>query len=895
MKKNIKIWCMLVIFILNIILAVIPSNNAWAMKKNQYSIIRVDEGIKYLSVYNDNILLINNEGQAILRKDEIDIKIQGNNFRMLAKNLIINDENKIYDVFNEEFLDEEVAEKYLSEVNYLEKEYNLEDIYFFDDKVAVKVKNKEVNVIIYLQKVNDVYVEVDRFEDDEANDIYIDNNEKLYVKKENKLLQYENDEYIELCDFSSDYDYSIYDNNIVAYNNDQYIKLESNNLSSEENKSTIDDTQYDNSTSSVNTDIESNELSYNIEPQANEESIVYQSYVQNIGWQGWKSDGELSGTEGKSYRLEAIRIKINNLPEGIRVAYRTHIQDIGWQGWKYDGELAGTEGQGKRLEAIEVKLLNAPSEYHVEYRVHVQDIGWQKWRRDGELAGTEGRSKRVEAIEIRIVKDTEVIHISYASLSKDEGWSETTENGAYVGSMANNPLKALKVNISVQGENIGIRYRAHVQNEGWNNWVKDGEVAGNTVNNNLLEAFEIQLVNAPSNYHILYRANIKGYGWQGWKRDGAEAGTTGLSGQITGIEIKIVKDIQEPSVEYTTHIQNIGWQGYKQNGELSGTEGKSLRLESIKINLNNLESDNSIMYRTHVQNIGWQDWVSDSNISGTEGKGYRLESIQIKLKEEIPGYKLYYRVHVQDYGWQEWKTDGEVAGTVGLSKRLEAIEIKLVKDKNKSIVIDAGHNYGGDDGAYAIHNGVTYVERDLNMSVASKLKRSLEANGFEVIMTRNPEDRETISLRESLAKRVNIANYLNGDFFISIHQNSATASSANGVEAFYSSATPLSGGTLLKSGVEYNELQSKSYVASEKVSKSKAISKSIVDSIAKKMGRNNRGISDRDFYVVKNTNMPSVLLECGFISNEAEAKKLADDSLQQTMCEIIATEISKQF
>lgn len=375
MKKNIKIWCMLVVFILNIILAVIPSNNAWAMKKNQYSIIRVDEGIKYLSVYNDNILLINNEGQAILRKDEIDIKIQGNNFRMLAKNLIINDENKIYDVFNEEFLDEEVAEKYLSEVNYLEKEYNLEDIYFFDDKVAVKVKNKEVNVIIYLQKVNDVYVEVDRFEDDEANDIYIDNNEKLYVKKENKLLQYENDEYIELCDFSSDYDYSIYDNNIVAYNNDQYIKLESNNLSSEENKSTIDDTQYDNSTSSVNTDIKSNELSCNIEPQSNEESIVYQSHVQNIGWQGWKSDGELSGSEGKSYRLEAIRIKINNLPEGIRVAYRTHIQDIGWQGWKYDGELAGTEGQGKRLEAIEVKLLNAPSEYHVEYRVHVQDIG----------------------------------------------------------------------------------------------------------------------------------------------------------------------------------------------------------------------------------------------------------------------------------------------------------------------------------------------------------------------------------------------------------------------------------------------------------------------------------------------------------------------------------------
>ena len=99
----------------------------------------------------------------------------------------------------------------------------------------------------------------------------------------------------------------------------------------------------------------------------------------------------------------------------------------------------------------------------------------------------------------------------------------------------------------------------------------------------------------------------------------------------------------------------------------------------------------------------------------------------------------------------------------------------------------------------------------------------------------------------------------------------------------------------MKSGVEYNNLQSKSYVVSEKVSKSKLISKSIVDSISKQMERNNRGIYDRDFYVIKNTHMPSVLVECGFISNANEAKKLATDSLQQTMAEIMATEISKQF
>ena len=61
------------------------------------------------------------------------------------------------------------------------------------------------------------------------------------------------------------------------------------------------------------------------------------------------------------------------------------------------------------------------------------------------------------------------------------------------------------------------------------------------------------------------------------------------------------------------------------------------------------------------------------------------------------------------------------------------------------------------------------------------------------------------------------------------------------------------------------------------------------------MNKKNRGAIDRDFFVVKNTHMPSVLVECGFISNAAEARKLADQSLQQTMAEIMATEINKQF
>lgn len=627
--------------------------------------------------------------------------------------------------------------------------------------------------------------------------------------------------------------------------------------------------------------------------QSIESGVIYQTHVQDYGWQSWKSNGQLSGTEGQSKRLEGIRIKIEGLANGANILYRTHIQDYGWQSWKYNGEFSGTEGNSKRLEGIEIKLEGLQG-YHVEYRVHVQDYGWQEWRKDGEMAGTKGQSKRLEAIEVKIIQDEVPDGITYSTLIKNEGWNCNVLENKIAGSSSNNAITSMKINYK-NNNGISIKYRAYVQNFGWQQWMSNGRFIGDNSGKNNIEAFQIKLENAPANYHIKYRVKTKKSGWQIWKTDGQTAGATAISAEITAIQIKIVNDDLTPKIQYQTHVQNDGWQSWVESGQLSGTEGRSLRLEGIKIKIDNLDRNNSIMYRTHVQNDGWQQWVTDGSFSGTEGRGLRLESIQIKLKEEIPGYKLYYRVHVQDYGWQDWKMEGEMAGTVGQAKRLEAIEIKLVKGKSKLIVLDAGHNYGGDDGAYATHSGVKYCERDLNMSVATKLKRELELYGFDVVMTRKPEDIETIEMKESLKKRVNIANELNADLFISIHQNSIDSSSISGVEVYYSTATPLTGGRLLSNGVEYNEVAPRDYTSNEKISISRALSKNIVNSIESNMNRKNRGYKDNDFYVIKNTIMPSILIECGFISNASEAKKLADESLQQTMSSLIAKEVNKKF
>ena len=130
--------------------------------------------------------------------------------------------------------------------------------------------------------------------------------------------------------------------------------------------------------------------------------IKYSSHIQNIGWQGNKIDGQLSGTSGQGLRLEALKINLVGQASNAKILYRTHVQSIGWQGWQQNGAMAGTSGQNLRIEAIQIKLENM-DKYTVEYQVHVQGIGWTDWYIDGETAGTIGQARRIEAIRIRLV------------------------------------------------------------------------------------------------------------------------------------------------------------------------------------------------------------------------------------------------------------------------------------------------------------------------------------------------------------------------------------------------------------------------------------------------------------------------------------------------------------
>lgn len=134
-------------------------------------------------------------------------------------------------------------------------------------------------------------------------------------------------------------------------------------------------------------------------------TALYKTHIQNLGWEAdYKLNGELSGTSGLGYRLEAISITLDNPGYDVGVTYRTHIQDIGWQDWRYNGEPSGTAGEGRRLEAIQIKLTGTDANrFDIYYRTHVENLGWLNWTSNGEQSGTAGYGYRLESIEIMVV------------------------------------------------------------------------------------------------------------------------------------------------------------------------------------------------------------------------------------------------------------------------------------------------------------------------------------------------------------------------------------------------------------------------------------------------------------------------------------------------------------
>ena len=291
------------------------------------------------------------------------------------------------------------------------------------------------------------------------------------------------------------------------------------------------------------------ELDYR--PSSASPSVIYQSHVESIGWQNMRINGWMSGTSGRSLRLEAMQIHLKNANGGIQ--YQTHVQNIGWMDWVSDGASSGTSGRSLRLEAIRIRLTGAvANQYDIYYRVHAQNVGWMGWAKNGEASGTAGYSYRLEGIEIQLVAKgaaapgstdrvfVEPFGVSYQSHVQNIGWQGWRSNGETSGT-SGQALRLEGMNIKLEGIDGGIEYRTHVQNIGWMNWVANGAMSGTSGRSLRLEAINIRLTgNAANRYDIYYRVHAQNVGWMGWAKNGDAAGTAGFSYRLEAIQIQLV-------------------------------------------------------------------------------------------------------------------------------------------------------------------------------------------------------------------------------------------------------------------------------------------------------------------------------------------------------------------
>lgn len=201
-------------------------------------------------------------------------------------------------------------------------------------------------------------------------------------------------------------------------------------------------------------------------------------------------------------------------------------------------------------------------------------------------------------------------------------------------------------------------------------------------------------------------------------------------------------------------------------------------------------------------------------------------------------------------------------GMIFAGKKLSELAVNgEVKEENPLVVIDAGH--GGDDPGKVGMGGV--LEKDINLQIANRLGKHLETQGFQVIMTRS-EDVSAGSKKEDMRKRVQVINECMPLIVVSIHQNSYSDPSVKGPQVFYYT--------------ESEESQRAAYIVQEELR--------IVEPHNTRQAK-----AENQFYMLKKTKVPTIIVECGFLSNREDTEKLVQEEYQEKISQAICNGVIK--
>ena len=193
--------------------------------------------------------------------------------------------------------------------------------------------------------------------------------------------------------------------------------------------------------------------------------------------------------------------------------------------------------------------------------------------------------------------------------------------------------------------------------------------------------------------------------------------------------------------------------------------------------------------------------------------------------------------------------------TAGVAKEEKNTKAKTV------IVVDPGH--GGEDPGKVGTNDV--LEKDLNLQIAKKVKKLLEEAGIKIVMTRE-NDKVPDVKKEDLNQRIQLINDTKPTLALCIHQNSYPDQAIRGAQVFYHTVT--------------EEAEDAASIVQEELR--------TVDPT------NKRQIKENDtYYMLKHTKVPTIIVECGFLTNPEEAEKLTQEEYQDVLAKAICEGIIK--
>lgn len=279
-----------------------------------------------------------------------------------------------------------------------------------------------------------------------------------------------------------------------------------------------------------------------------------------------------------------------------------------------------------------------------------------------------------------------------------------------------------------------------------------------------------------------------------------------------------------------------------------------------------------------VYSGGTKTQIELSNLTGIDSKqvvvtdDYRNRTLTFDLSKDYSDKLKNQTINIGDGKVKEIKISNDKTTKIivktntvrsyYLNNTNSGIKIQIVKPSEKYekiVVIDAGH--GGTDSG-AVGNGTN--EKTINYNQSMQLYKALnQKSDIKVYMTRETDIYPTLSFRTTLA------NEIDADLFISVHNNSATSSARGAETLYFPSSTDNTG---------------------------KKVAQVIQNALVHECGMLNRGIKARsDLYVLKNSSMPAVLIETGFISNSLDAAILKDDLFTKKWADSISDAIIEAF